>query len=211
MKSDIPKQFICLVETPILMRTISVFKDFDKDLNIVLVLPKEEIITWQKLCEEYSFTENLTIAEGGATRFYSVKNGLDKIHDSEGLIAVHDAVRPLITKDVIERIFNCAEKNGAAIPCVHPHDSIRILKNDSTEPLNRDHIYFVQTPQCFQGSLLKKAYLQPYSDSFTDDATVVENLGEKISIVEGSRENFKITMPEDLILAEALLKMRIEK
>jgi 2-C-methyl-D-erythritol 4-phosphate cytidylyltransferase len=208
MKSAIPKQFLCLAGTPILMRSINVFRDFDKEINVVVVLPINQITAWKKLCEEYNFKEEILIAEGGDTRFHSVKNGLSLIQDDDGLIAVHDAVRPLISKEIIERIFHRAKRNKTAVPCIHPNDSIRLCVNSAIEPFDRNHVYLVQTPQCFQCKLLKKAYEQEYDEKFTDDATVVESLGKKIFLVNGSRENFKITTPQDIVLAEALLKSK---
>lgn len=188
------------------MRTVSAFYDYLKEIEIVLVLPALHIELWKQLCEKYKFTVPHKITIGGETRFQSVKNGLASIAENNCMIAVHDGVRPFASKKIIEEAFNCAEKNGTAIPCVQVNDSIRISENGNTRPFDRTLIYAVQTPQCFNGKLIKKAYEQAYQESFTDDATVVENTGARIHIVEGSRENIKITTPLDLLMADALLK-----
>jgi len=205
MNSTIPKQFLCLAGTPILMRSIAAFRDFDKEMNIILVLPKSQLRAWQKLCEKHSFTEKVTIAEGGDERFQSVKNGLRKIRDNKGFIAIHDAVRPLVTKELIERVFSCAQKHGTAAPYIPSDDSIRMKYFNSIKAFSRDRVYMVQTPQCFQSKMLKDAYDQDFNKKFTDDATVVESNGEEIFLVKGSPLNFKITTRQDLIMAEALL------
>jgi 2-C-methyl-D-erythritol 4-phosphate cytidylyltransferase len=206
MQSDFPKQFICIGGIPILMRTIRAFYDYLKEIEIVLVLPILQIEQWKQLCGKYKFTVPHKITSGGDTRFQSVKNGLALIADNDCVIAVHDGVRPFASNKIIEESFKCAEKNGTAIPCIPINDSIRILKNGDTRPFDRTLVYAVQTPQCFNGKLIKKAYEQDYQESFTDDATVVENTGARIHIVEGSRENIKITTPLDLTIAEAFLK-----
>jgi len=206
MEFDFPKQFICIGGIPILMRTLRAFYDYLKEIEIVLVLPALHIEQWNQLCEKYTFTVPHKITIGGETRFQSVKNGLASIVCDDCIIAVHDGVRPFASNKIIEEAFMCAEKNGSAIPCVQVNDSIRISENGNTRPFDRNLIYAVQTPQCFQGNLIKKAYEQDYQESFTDDATVVENTGARIHIVEGSRENIKITTPLDLTIAEAFLK-----
>ncbi len=207
--SDIPKQFLCLDGTPILIRSINAFKEYNSAINIVLVLPDEQIGKWEKLCRTYQFNIPHTIASAGATRFNSVKNGLKKIEDGNSLIAIHDSVRPLVSKKLIVRVFDCAEINGSAIPYIKINDSLRIKTEKAAIPLNRDIVLSIQTPQCFKSELLKKAYQQNYLESFTDDATVVEKLGQEIHLVEGDPENIKITTPKDILIAEALLKRKI--
>ena len=206
MLSDIPKQFLSLDGIPILMRTITAFRNFDKNINIILVLPLDQQNQWNELCKKYNFKETHSIVSGGDTRFYSVKNGLAQITDDNCLIAIHDAVRPLVSIDVIGKAFTCAEKNGTAIPCIKINDSLRIIENDSSKSIDRNKILAVQTPQCFNAQLLKKAYEQDFEERFTDDATVVENIGNKIFLVEGNLENIKITTPLDLLIAEGILK-----
>jgi 2-C-methyl-D-erythritol 4-phosphate cytidylyltransferase len=206
MESVVAKQFICIGDVPILMRTINTFHDYLKEIEIVLALPAMHIEQWNKLCEKHKFSIPHKTVIGGETRFHSVKNGLSSIPDEDCLIAIHDGVRPFVSKKIIDDVFMCAEKNGTAIPCVHVNDSIRIMENGNTKPFDREFIYAVQTPQCFHGNMIKKAYEQDYQESFTDDATVVENTGIRIHLVEGSRENIKITTPLDLTIAVALLK-----
>ena len=208
MMSDIPKQFLCLDGIPILIRSISAFKEYDHTINIVLVLPDEHICKWEKLCITNEFNTPYSIASAGYTRFHSVKNGLKKIEDDYSLIAIHDSVRPLVSKRVIEKIFDCAEINGSAIPYIKINDSLRIKTETSTIPFDRGLVLSIQTPQCFRSELLKKAYEQNYIESFTDDATVVEKLGEEIHLVEGDQENIKITTPKDILIAEALLRRK---
>ena len=187
------------------MRTINAFRNYDKNIGIIIVLPSDQQNQWNELCEKYNFNETHSIVSGGNTRFYSVKNGLAQINDDNCLIAVHDAVRPLVSIDIIDKAFSCAEKNGTAIPCIKINDSLRIIENDSSKPIDRNKILAVQTPQCFKGKLLKKAYEQDFDERFTDDATVVECIGNKIFFVEGNLENIKITTPFDLLLAEKML------
>jgi len=205
MLNDIPKQFLCIDGIPILMRTINVFRNYNKNIRIIIVLPSDQQNQWNELCKKYNFNETHSIVSGGNTRFYSVKNGLNQINDDNCLIAVHDAVRPLVSIDVIGKAFSCAEKNGTAIPFIKINDSLRIIENDLSKPIDRNKIIAVQTPQCFNGKLLKKAYEQDFDESFTDDATVVECKGNKIFLVEGNLENIKITTPFDLLLAEKML------
>ena len=208
MLSNIPKQFLCIDGIPILIRSISAFIEYDHSINIVIVLPDEHIGKWEELCRNYHFNFPHSIAPAGETRFHSVKNGLKIIEANDDLIAIHDSVRPLVSLKVIERVFYCAEINGSAIPYINIYDSLRIIKNNSTLPFDRDLVLSIQTPQCFRSKLLKKAYEQDYSKSFTDDATVVEKLGEEIHLVEGDLENIKITTPKDILIAEALLKRK---
>lgn len=207
MKSDIPKQFLCLRGIPILMRCIDAFRDYDKNINVILVLPPDQKSNWLELCKKHNFKESFLIASGGETRFQSVKNGLMQIKEDNCLIAVHDGVRPLVSEDTIERAFDYAEKNGTAIPCININDSLRIVENDFSKPIDRNKIVAIQTPQCFKGSLLKKAYKQDFNEKFTDDATVVENIGEKIFLTKGNSENIKITTQKDMSAAEALMNI----
>ncbi|HNW99136.1 MAG TPA: 2-C-methyl-D-erythritol 4-phosphate cytidylyltransferase [Bacteroidales bacterium] len=206
MKSEIPKQFICISGKPILMRTLEAFKNYDILINIILVLPEEQKSYWKNLCELYNFNIKHTLVSGGGNRFHSVKNGLAQIKEEECLIAVHDGVRPFVSKEIIEKAFKCAEKNGNAVPCTRINDSLRYVEEHSSKPINREKVFAIQTPQCFSGKILKQAYEQDFDVQFTDDATVVEKLGHKIFLTEGSSDNIKITTQKDLILAEVILE-----
>ena len=203
MKGEIPKQFIALAGKPILMRTIEAFVHYDTNINIVLVLPETQIPFWQNLCEKCNFSQQYTIAKGGETRFHSVKNGLALI-DSEGLVAVHDGVRPLVSYATIERCFAAAAEHHAVVPVVDCIDSIRQIINTESVAVERAMFKLVQTPQVFDVQLLKNAYQQTFSPTFTDDASVVESFGTKIYLVEGNRENIKITTAFDLKIADIL-------
>jgi 2-C-methyl-D-erythritol 4-phosphate cytidylyltransferase len=210
MGSAVPKQFLELMGKPILVHTIERF--FEAEIfNIILVLPASEINYWETISKEYEEKFNtIEIAVGGESRFQSVKNGLSKITENEGLVAIHDGVRPFISTDCIKKSFDIAREKGSAVVCVLSKDSVRIVKSDGTsEALVRNDIRMVQTPQTFEMGLIKKAYQQLESDTFTDDATVVEKLGHEIQIIEGGHYNFKITTPEDLGFAEYVFKNQL--
>ncbi|MFA5781109.1 MAG: 2-C-methyl-D-erythritol 4-phosphate cytidylyltransferase [Bacteroidales bacterium] len=208
MRSGMPKQFLCIGGIPILMRSIKAFHEYEKTISIILVLPKGKIGTWQKLCKTHKFIVPHTITAGGSTRFQSVKNGLALIMENDSLVAIHDGVRPLVSREVIQRVFFEGARHGTAVPCVKLNDSLRMLTGNISAPLKRDQICAIQTPQCFRCNILKKAYKQKYNERFTDDATVVENLNEKIYMVEGNAENIKITTRVDLAVAKALLNFK---
>jgi len=205
MQSDIPKQFIELQGKPILMYTLEAFYRYDASIQLILVLPSIQIIIWKELCKKHTFNLSHQIVHGGQTRYNSVKNGL-KLIQSSGLVAVHDGVRPFVSIETIGRCFDEAEKYGAAIPVIDLVDSIRQLTETGSQSVDRTIYKLVQTPQVFDSEVLKKAYKQDFSSRFTDDASVVEASGEVIKLVEGNRENIKITTGFDLILAETLLK-----
>ncbi|HEY6162490.1 MAG TPA: 2-C-methyl-D-erythritol 4-phosphate cytidylyltransferase [Bacteroidia bacterium] len=205
MLSPVPKQFLKLNGLPVLMHTIRKFDDLRLGIEIILVLPKANIVEWQDLCREFNFTVPLCIAEGGETRFHSVKNGLALIKE-EGIVAVHDAVRPLVSPKTILAAFRDAEMYGNAVPAIPLNDSIRQIESSKSIAVDRARYCVIQTPQCFTTEILRKAYLKEYKFSFTDDATVVESIGEKIHLIDGSSDNIKITTPQDLVVAEALLK-----
>lgn len=204
MGTDIPKQFLPVGGMPVLMRTINAFHNFDADMDIILVLPSDQQGYWSELCREYSFCTPHRIADGGETRFHSVRNGLALAAD-EGLIAVHDGVRPFVTAEVIERCFAEAEQKKAVIPVIPVVDTVRQLVDGGSVTVSRDLYRLVQTPQTFDAALLKEAYRQPYTPHFTDDASVVEAFGYEVTLVEGCRENIKITTQFDLKVAEAIL------
>lgn len=204
MGSNIPKQFLELDGKPILMHTIGRFYAFDKSVRIIVVLPEEQFKAWEFLIIKHSFRVHHETVKGGPSRFCSVKNGLE-LADKEGLVAIHDGVRPLVSTATIRRCFEAAEKFGNAVPVVSNSSSLRLITGIRSEPVRRQDIVIVQTPQVFRTGLIKNAYMQDYSDEFTDDATVLEKTGEKIRLVDGNRENIKITNPEDLLVASALL------
>lgn len=207
MGGDIPKQFLPIGGKPVLMRTVEVFKRAYPDINIILVLPVSQQKYWQTLCKEYAFSIPLQIADGGETRFHSVSNGLKLIPDEiEGVVGVHDGVRPFVTSDTIRRCYDEAIESGAVVPVIPVVETVRRLREDGTSiTVPRDNYRLVQTPQTFRISLLKEAYHQPYSPSFTDDASVVEALEKPVCLVEGNRENIKITTPEDISFVNGLL------
>ena len=204
MGAEIPKQFLELAGRPVLMHTIERFKAFNDAVEIITVLPENQLRHWCELQEKYSFRTPQTLVKGGSHRFFSVKNGL-RFVSIPGLVAIHDGVRPFVSIDTIKRCFDTAEKLGNAIPTISPTESLRIMTDQGSLPVNRFHVKQIQTPQVFSAELIKNAYMQEYSPEFTDDATVLEKTGEKINLIEGNRENIKITNPEDLIISKALL------
>lgn len=218
MGGDLPKQFIPLEGKPVLMHTLEAFHRWDASAELVLVLPEDHQSYWNMLCREIGCKVPHRIANGGETRFHSVRNGLQflsgEIGNTSGrnekvLIAVHDGVRPFISSEVIAACFDKAEKNGAAIPVMPMIDSLRETDEKGSHPVDRNRYFAVQTPQVFSSDLLLKAYEQEFSALFTDDASVVEAMGEAIHMVTGNRENIKITTPFDLLVAESLILKQI--
>jgi len=205
MQTETPKQFLLLNNLPVLMHTIRAFAQSDAQPKILLVINIEQQGYWRRLCEEFNFRIPHEVIDGGSERFYSVKNAIDFIEE-DCVIAIHDAVRPLVSKQLIDHCFAEADLKGNVIAAVQSSDSVRTLKNNKSAALKRDEIYMVQTPQTFKFSILKEAYTQDFTTSFTDDASVVEAVGYEINIIEGERNNIKITYPIDLELAELLLK-----
>jgi len=206
MHSSVPKQFLLLNGIPVLMHTISAFDNSNTKPAIIVVLHPYSHQYWNDLCVEHNFTIPHQLVDGGETRFHSVKNGLNMIDDNDAIVAIHDAVRPLITQSIIDESFDCAEQYGNAIVAIKSRDSVRQIRENRSQSLNRDEIYLIQTPQTFKAEQLKQAYLQPYLEKFTDDASVVEQTGVNINLVTGSYQNIKITYPEDIAIAEFLLK-----
>lgn len=204
MGYDIPKQFIPINGRPILMHTIKKFYQFNEKIQIIVVLPKDQIAIWENLCQEYEFDLEHEVTAGGKERFHSVKSGLNLAKGD--LIAVHDAVRPFVSISVINTCFESAKKDGAAIPVVPVTESLRqLVEDDVSLALDRSKFRLVQTPQCFKRSVLFSAYETPYKSQFTDDASVVEASNYKVQLIEGNPENIKITRPMDLKLAELFL------
>lgn len=207
MGSDIPKQFLPIAGKPVLMRTLERFRAYSSTLQIVLVLPEAQQDYWKQLCKQYDFKVDYQLANGGQTRFHSVQNGLALVpDDAEGVVGVHDGVRPFPSIDVIRNCYDTARSAKAVIPVISVVETVRLLKSEGSITVPRDQYRLVQTPQTFDIQLLKAANRQPYNDGFTDDASVVESYGHAITLVEGNRENIKITTPYDIIVAEALCK-----
>lgn len=210
MGSDIPKQFMLLKEKPLLYYTLQTFFDAYNDLRIILVLPADHMETGKKLVKTYFDKKNIRLAAGGETRFQSVKNGLALI-DDESIIFVHDGVRCLTTTDLIVRCYEMALATGSAIPVVPSKDSVRLLKEENSEAIDRNRVMMVQTPQTFHSKILLPAFQIDYKDKFTDEAIVVEAYGIKVSLIEGEDNNIKITRPVDLLIAEKILEVRSQK
>ena len=210
MGTDIPKQFLPIGGKPVLMRTLERFREYAADLQIILVLPKAQQDYWQELCQKYDFKVEYQMTDGGETRFHSVQNGLALVpDDAEGVVGVHDGVRPFPSVEVIRNCYETARTAMAVIPVIPIVETVRHLVSESNTQRSitvpRGDYRLVQTPQTFDIQLLKAANRQPYNDGFTDDASVVEAYGFDITLVDGNRENIKITTPFDMTIAEALL------
>jgi len=198
MNADIPKQFLLLNGLPILTHTLNAFADFDKR---ILVLPQSQIESWKTLCKKYNFALKHVIVAGGINRFGSVKNGLRKVEEGS-LVAIHDGVRPLISKNLTNKLIAATKKGIGVVPIVPVKDSLRKVEGGKTKIVSRSNLYKVQTPQCFFASTIKAAYKQNFSLFFTDDASVLENNGGKITTIQGEERNLKITTEKDLKIAE---------
>jgi 2-C-methyl-D-erythritol 4-phosphate cytidylyltransferase len=205
MGGELPKQFIPIEGRPVLMRTLDAFHACDASIQLILVLPRDHQPYWRELCAQYQFAVPHRIADGGATRFHSVQSGLSLVDAPEALVAVHDGVRPFVSPEVISRCYAEAEAHGAVVPVIPVVETVRQLVGEGSKTVARDAYRLVQTPQTFRATLLRRAYEQPYCDAFTDDASVVEALGSAVSLVDGNRENIKLTTPFDLIVAKALV------
>ena len=206
MGSDIPKQFLPIGGKPVLMRTLERFRAYSADLQIILVRPEAQQDYWKELCQKYDFQVKYQIANGGQTRFHSVQNGLALVpDDAEGVVGVHDGVRPFPSIEVIRNCFETARTAKAVIPVIPVVETVRHLDGEGSVTVPRGDYRLVQTPQTFDIQLLKAANRQPYNDGFTDDASVVESYGHQITLVEGNRENIKITTPYDIVVAEAII------
>ena len=206
MGGEVPKQFLPVGGKPVLMRTMEAFHAYDAEIRIVLVLPVAQQTYWKELCAQYAFTLPYRLANGGETRFHSVKNGLDTIPaDEDALVGVHDGVRPFVSTGVIARCYAEAARVEAVVPVIDVVETVRHLEgNGRSTTVSRDDYKLVQTPQVFSLALLKKAYAQPYVPAFTDDASVVEALGYEVTLVQGNRENIKITTPFDLVVGNSM-------
>ena len=207
MGGDLPKQFMPLHGKPVLMHTIERFRAYSDELKIILVLPHEQQDYWRQICQKHNFTVEHTVVDGGQTRFHSSQNGVAAVpDDATGVIGIHDGVRPFVSEETIARCFEAARQFGAALPVLPVTDTLRRVTDDGGYNVQRNNYRTVQTPQTFDAQLLKQAFKQPYSDNFTDDASVVEALGHKVTMVDGNRENIKLPTPFDLVVAEALIK-----
>ena len=204
MKNSIPKQFLILQGKPVLFYTINSFLQAYHDLQIILVLPEEYIAAGQEIIDAFFDYSRIQISVGGRTRFHSVQNGLQLVNE-ESIVFVHDAVRCLVSVDLIHRCYDAAIENGSAIPVIGSKDSVRLITAEDNEALERSAVKLVQTPQTFHSKILLPAYQIDYKDKFTDEASVVEAFGLKVKLVTGEENNFKITIPVDLIIAEHLL------
>jgi 2-C-methyl-D-erythritol 4-phosphate cytidylyltransferase len=205
MGGGIPKQFMILKGKPILMHTMEKFHSFDPNIKLILVLPAQQHGEWQELIKQYSFTLQHQLTTGGLERFHSVSNGLQCI-PFDGLVAIHDGVRPLVSLETIERCFMGAASYGTAIPVLQATESIRWSDKNSNKAMDRNQFFLVQTPQVFSCKLLKEAYEQPFDIKFTDDASVVEKMGIDVHLVDGNPENIKITRPIDIKIGEVLME-----
>ncbi len=204
MGAELPKQYLEISGKPVLMHTLERFKQFSDTIEIITVLPENQLRFWDDLQKKYSFNVPHTLVRGGKARFFSVRNGLKFVED-DALVAIHDGVRPFVSLETIRRCFDTAGNLGNAIPVIPASDSLRMITDNGSTPVNRLIVRQVQTPQVFHSGIIKNAYRQDYLPEFTDDATVLEKTGVTINLVEGNRENIKITTPEDLIISAALL------
>lgn len=204
MGTELPKQFLPIGGKPVLMRTLEAFYAYNPEMQIILVLPHSQQSYWMQLCREYCFLLPHVIADGGETRFHSVKNGLDFVK-TPGVVGVHDGVRPFVAQEVIARCYSLAVEKKAVIPVIDIVETVRHLKGEDSVTVSRDDYKLVQTPQVFDSELLKEAYNQPYIPCFTDDASVVEAFGAPVFLTAGNRENIKITTPFDLKIAKAFI------
>jgi 2-C-methyl-D-erythritol 4-phosphate cytidylyltransferase len=208
MGATVPKQFLPLLGMPLLCHPVRAFANAMPDIRLVLVLPPDQLHSAQTVLRTYLAGINVTTVAGGETRYHSVQNGLKVIND-DGVVFVHDGVRPILSAAFIQRCYRAAVEKGSAIPIVPVTDSIREVGEDFSVAVNRENLRFIQTPQTFRTNIILPAFQQPYQESFTDEATVVEASGIKVNLIEGVRENIKVTTPTDLIIAETLLKANL--
>jgi 2-C-methyl-D-erythritol 4-phosphate cytidylyltransferase len=203
MGAALPKQFLQLNGKTILQHTLEQFHRFNPEMRLIVVLHRDYVAFWKDLARTLNVTVPHEVVEGGEERFHSVKNGLDLLEEENGVVGIHDAVRPLVSLRTLEACYQTARSKGNAVPSVPVYDSLRMLDGAISKLVDRNAYRLVQTPQCFEISAIKRAFNQHYHPSFTDDASVFEAFGEKVILVEGNRENIKITTPEDLRMAEA--------
>lgn len=207
MAHTVPKQFLLLHNKPILLYTVEKFYKTNLFDKIILVLPRSYKAHWEQIVKDYSCNFNLTLVDGGISRYESVKNGLKEV-DNDGYVAIHDGVRPLVSELLISKCMNALLQNTSAVPAIPLIDSIRKVNNSVNEIADRNNFRIIQTPQCFHSGLLKKAYEQIEDNELTDDASVFEKFGEKIHLIEGEAMNIKITVATDLLIAEAMINLQ---
>ncbi|MBD78823.1 MAG: 2-C-methyl-D-erythritol 4-phosphate cytidylyltransferase [Crocinitomicaceae bacterium] len=207
MQSELPKQFLLLGGKPILVRTIERFIEYDNQIHIILVLPEEHVHIWEEIAVEYRVNHLIDVVTGGETRYQSVQNGM-KLVRGNGVVGIHDGVRPLVSLETISICYEHAFQTGNAIPGLPVEETLRKGDKSNTEWVDRNEYWTIQTPQCFKTEIIQNAYSQHFNPKFTDDASVVESIGQRINLVIGNRENLKITRPEDLELAEKLIGSR---
>ena len=206
MQASTPKQYLLVGGKPIVFHTIEKIWEFDNTHNIIVVINSEHEQLFNTLKEQYSLNIPFNVVFGGKTRFLSVRNALDSIEDTNSLVAIHDGVRPFVSKEAFENSFLVASQRGNAICAVTATDSIRMGSRNNNHAVNRQEVFLIQTPQTFLTSIIKLAYKQEYQEKFTDDASVLESLGKEINIIEGNRDNIKITYPSDLLIAQKILE-----
>jgi len=206
MNAGIPKQFITINGIPVIMHTLEVFRKYDKNIRIMLILPEDHVDTWKRLCIDHTFRVEHELGNGGETRFHSVKKNLHGVPEN-CLLGIHDGVRPLVSLQTIERCYAGALEKGTAVPCIKIPETMRKIDENGTVQVDRERFRLIQTPQVFEGGIIKKAYLQEYQAGFTDDAGVVEKAGFPIHLVDGNPENIKITFKNDLKIAASLINL----
>jgi 2-C-methyl-D-erythritol 4-phosphate cytidylyltransferase len=204
MKSEVPKQFLDLLGKPLLMHTIEAFTKYDPKISIIVVIPEIWMNLWKERCRKHHFAVEHKLVAGGEIRFRSVQNGLNQIKE-DGIVFIHDGVRPLVSEDTIQQCYKTAVEKGNSLPVVPVSESVRKQESNNSKAVDRSKYFLVQTPQTFKVSLIQKAYNQSTTEDFTDDATVLESMGVIINLTKGNRENIKITYPEDLLFAKAVL------
>lgn len=205
MGSELPKQFLPIGGRPLLMLTLEAFHRYDANMELILVLPRDQQAYWRELCQTAGFTLAHRLVDGGESRFHSVRNGLALV-EAPGIVGVHDGVRPFVSQAVLARCYEAAESHPAVVPVIDLVETLRHLTPSGSETVNREAYQLVQTPQLFDAQLLKRAYAQAYSPAFTDDASVVEALGVPVTLVPGNRENIKMTTPFDLQVGTLLFE-----
>lgn len=210
MGNDLPKQFILINDKPVLYYTLKTFLEAYDDLQVVLVLPVDYTDMGQEIIDAWFDKDRIRITAGGDTRFQSVKNGL-ALADDESIIFVHDGVRCMLTQDLVHRCYETAIETGSAVPVITSKDSVRLLQEDGSDAIDRNRIVFVQTPQAFHSRILLPAFQIDYKEKFTDEATVVEAFGLKVTLIQGEENNIKITRPVDLVIAVKLLQESVNQ
>jgi 2-C-methyl-D-erythritol 4-phosphate cytidylyltransferase len=206
MENDTPKQFLLLGGKPVIFHSIEAFYNYDGQIEVIIGLQDQHRGLWERLCTEHSFSLRHRLSQAGETRFHTVRNALP-LTGENSIVAVHDAVRPLVSAETIERCFQTATMQGTAVPCIEIPDSVRKVDGTANHPVDRTCLRMIQTPQVFQLKILKESYRLQYQDSFTDDASVVERAGYRIHLVEGNKENIKITTRMDHLIAGRMLNL----